>query len=128
MQKSKIRYVYDLELDDHGEILGGEFRSGGSRLEVQPDMVWMLARDQLAWSRSSLQANEGPTIDPNRFEIWDNIAWKYNGRRGNIPKDWFNAHLISAQFKYPANRAWSTIQSPAPLAEMVYYLFDQAKE
>ncbi len=128
LQKTKIRYVYDLELDDQGEILGGEFRSGGSRLEVQPDMVWMLARDQLAWSRSSLQANEGPTIDPNRFEIWGNIAWKYNGRRGNIPKDWFNAHLISAQFKYPASRPWSTVQSPAPLAEMVYYLFDQAKE
>jgi len=47
LQKRKIRYVYDLELDADGEILGGEFRSGADRIEVQPDMVWMLARDQL---------------------------------------------------------------------------------
>jgi hypothetical protein len=126
-QKRRIYYAYDLEMDDQGEILGGQFRSGNEHAEAQPDMIWMLPKYQLAWSRSSMRADEGPTIDRNQIEIWGNIAWKYNARRGVVPKDWFDAHLQSAEFHYPSAEPWSMIDSAAPLAEMVYYLFDQAR-
>ena len=126
-QKKKINYVYDLELNDLGEILGGQFRSTDGGAAKQPDMVWMLAKYQLAWSRSSMNADEGPAIDPKKIEIWGNINWKFKGD-GRIPKDWFSAHLESAKFTLPKNEAWSLINSGAPLAEMVYYLFDQARE
>ncbi len=126
-QKRRIYYAYDLEMDDQGEILGGQFRSGNEHAETQPDMIWMLPKYQLAWSRSSMRADEGPTIDRNQIEIWGNIAWKYNARRGVVPKDWFDAHLQSAEFHYPSAEPWSMIDSAAPLAEMVYYLFDQAR-
>ncbi len=127
LQKRKISYVYDLELDDRGEILGGEFRGGRGEREEQPDMIWMLAKYQLAWSRSSLMANEGSAIDPNRIELWGNVNWRFKGD-GAIPKDWFKAHLVSTEFRYPLNEPWAMIDSGAPLAEMVYYLIDQARE
>jgi hypothetical protein len=126
-QKRKINYVYDLELNDQGDILGGQFSNGdGNGIEKQPDMVWMLSKYQLAWSRSSMNADEGSVISPTKIELWGNIDWKFKGD-GRIPKDWYQAHLESSQFKLPKNEPWSMISAPAPLAEMVYYLFDRAK-
>jgi len=125
--KQKITYVYDIEMNDQGDIVGGQFREGYKRGEPQPDMLWMLAKYQLAWSRSSAQADEGPTIDKNKIEIWGNINWRFKGD-GKIPADWLKAHYESAKLTLPGNQPWAMIQSPAPLAEMVYYLFDQARE
>ena len=126
-QKKKINYIYDIELNAQGEVVGGQFRTGnGKNIDQQPDMLWMLAKYQLAWSRSSVNADEGSTIDPNKTEIWGNINWKFKGD-GNIPKDWYSASLVSAKFTLPKNEPWSMIDSAAPLAEMVYYLIDQAK-
>ena len=128
-----ITYVYDLELDAKGEIVGGQWHDQGRKFlffgkvsEVQPDMLWMLAPNQLAWSRNSAQADEGPAIDPKKMEIWGNIDWKFKGD-GRIPADWYAVHLDSARFKLPSPQPYSTITSAHPLAEMVYYLFDQAK-
>jgi hypothetical protein len=119
-QKTAL-YVYDLELDEQGEIIGGTFYNHN-----EPDMLWMLAPKQLAWSRSSMEADEGPAINPNHFEIWNNIDWNFKGD-GRIPLDWYNASLKSAVFKYPRAEPWAMIDSAAPLAEMVYYLMDRAK-
>lgn len=126
-EKKRIIYAYDLEMTDDGEVLGGQFSTADKRVEKQPDMIWMLARNQLAWSRSSMGADEGPAIDPNKFEIWGNIDWRFKGD-GAIPSDWFNAHKESSRFTLPANEPWAQIDSASPLAEMVYYLFDQARQ
>jgi hypothetical protein len=127
-------YVYALELDPQGQILGGEWQSQGKKFlffgdnaEKQPDMVWMIAPYQLAWSLTSTQADDGPILDPKNFELWGNVDWRFKGD-GRIPTDWFYASQASARFAWPKAEPFSTITSPHPLAEMVYYLFDRARK
>jgi hypothetical protein len=128
-------YIYDLEMTSDGTIVGGQWHRNrkkflffGSDIEAQPDMMWMLAPNQLAWSFDSAKADEGPILDPTNPMIWSNIAWKFKGD-GNIPVDWFNVNREDATyFKWPEAHPYSMIQSAHPLAEMVYYLMDQAKQ
>jgi len=127
-------YVYALEMDPQGQILGGKWQSQGHKFlffgtaaEKQPDMIWMIAPNQLAWSSTSTQADDGPVIDPKNPEIWGNVDWRFKGD-GRIPVDWFNASLKAARFAWPAAAPFSPITSAHPLAEMVYYLMDRARE
>jgi hypothetical protein len=127
-------YVYALELDPEGRILGGEWQSQGKKFlffgdnsEKQPDMLWMIGPHQLAWSLTSIKADEGPTLNPNKMELWGNVDWKFKGD-GRIPTDWFYASKEAARFAWPRAEPFSSITSAHPLAEMVYYLFDRARD
>jgi hypothetical protein len=126
-------YVYALEMDPQGTILAGEWQSQGRKFlffgsngEKQPDMMWMIAPYQLAWSLTSTKADDGPVIDPKKFEIWGNVDWRFQGD-GRIPSDWFYANQGSTRFAWPKAEPYSTITSAHPLAEMVYYLMDRAR-
>jgi hypothetical protein len=127
-------YVYALEMNSQGEVLGGEWQSQGKKFlffgdnsEKQPDMLWMIAPYQLAWSLTSNKADEGPAIDPKKFEIWGNIDWRFKGD-GKIPADWYYANRDAARFAWPKAAPFSMVTSAHPLAEMVYYLMDRARE
>lgn len=128
-----MTYVYALQLDSQGEIVGGEWQSQGGKFlffgdnsEKQPDMVWMIGPNQLAWSLTSTKADEGPAMSSQKMEIWGNIDWKFKGD-GRIPSDWFYASKEAARFAWPRVEPYSAITSAHPLAEMVYYLFDRAR-
>jgi len=117
-------YVYLLEMDSQGQILGGQWQG---KAESQPDMIWMIAPNQLAWSSTSTEADDGMVLDPKNPEIWGNVDWRFKGD-GRIPVDWFNASLKATRFAWPAAAPFSPIVSAHPLAEMVYYLMDRARE
>jgi hypothetical protein len=106
-------YLYDLELDANGNILGGEYRNhksnkrGGifkGKLPDQPGFIWGLPKDVQAWSYGSIDA-EDTIFDANGNQIpaWDG--------RGQMPESWFKAHLKSAEMRQP-------------LAEVVYQLVE----
>src|SRR5207244_4481178 len=57
--KVKVKlFVYDLELDDTGVVVGGEWgnraRENGGKVEYveQPDFIWMAPLNQLPYSRN----------------------------------------------------------------------------
>ena len=149
---SKFRtYVYDLELDEKGEILGGEWgdRSAESDLDSvrysdQPDFIWMAAPGLLPYSEQSIYTVSGIPTDPSNPRPFGNMNWAWNGK-DPLPEDWMRAAKSDEMWRQPVVGALqdvegetspqvmpieardSLMKSAQPLSNIVYYLFDQAR-
>jgi hypothetical protein len=92
-----LNYVYDLELDANGNILGGEWgdRSkenieDGVKYAKQPDFIWMSAPNLLPFSEESVYTVPGTPKDPSNPRPFGNMNWAWNGK-GAMPEDWVRA-------------------------------------
>jgi hypothetical protein len=146
------QYVYDLELDANGNVLGGEWgdrsqEGSGDSIKVkyaeQPDFIWMAAPQNLAYSRMSVFATPGTKIDQSKPRPFGNTQWAWDGK-GALPDDWIRAakkdeewsppavvNLNGADYKtvdVPNEARNATLNSAEPLSHIIYYLFDQARD
>ncbi|NDF15885.1 hypothetical protein EB061_11280 [bacterium] len=142
-------FVYDLELDDSGRILGGEWgdrsRENGERVRYaeQPDFIWMASPDALPFSEQSLYTIAGSRIDPGKEDWFGNTNWAWDGK-SPLPEDWLRAARADATWKppvvgevrdtlrggkevYPREARDSILKSAEPLSTLVFYLFDRAR-
>ena len=144
-------YVYDLEVDRNGKILGGEWgdRSNEDPEESvnyadQPDFIWMSPPGELPYSEESSYVREGVRLDPKNPSIFGNMIWSWNGS-GPLPMDWIRAARKDAAWTPPIPgklirlagedsesvmpvEARDSILKPAqPLSTLVFYLFDRAR-
>ena len=144
-------YSYDLELDEKGNILGGEWgRRADEDAQVavkysnQPDFIWMANTDALPFSEMSAYAIAGQKKDLKNARPFGNMNWSWNGR-GKLPEDWARAAKEDATWYPPAVGEKVTnastgaldilppeakdgiLKSAQPLSHIVYYLFDQAR-
>lgn len=137
-----VEYEYDLELDEQGNIVGGEWgnrtrdrvRRGKVRYAAQPDFIWMGAPNALAYSTMSPYATIGSPRDGSKSRPFGNMDWAYDGK--SLPGDWLAAALKESSWKAPVvdngnnfDEAFgSVLKSAQPLSHLVYYLFDQARD
>lgn len=83
-----VEMFYDLELNRHGDIVGGQWRTtevGAANLlgdRTQPDFFWVITKD---WKKFF---NENTTIS------------KWVDKRRSPPKDWAQASLNAISFEY----------------------------
>ncbi|MBS1958696.1 MAG: hypothetical protein JST80_04410 [Bdellovibrionales bacterium] len=153
--KSK-EYAYDLELDEKGNILGGEW---GDRSEDgiddsedadsdnpvfkvkyadQPDFIWMAPLNKLPTSEMSDYAIAGVKKDLTSARPFGNMEWAWDGK-GKLPEDWINAAKADETWQRPVSvdakdeldstpaAKNSVLKSAQPLSHIVYYLFDKAR-
>ncbi|NDG85190.1 MAG: hypothetical protein EBX52_09170 [Proteobacteria bacterium] len=142
-------FEYDLELDDSGRVLGGEWgdrsRENGERVRYaeQPDFIWMASNDALPFSEQSLYTIAGSRIDPESQDLFGNTNWSWDGK-SPLPEDWLRAARADATWKppvvgevrdtlrggkevYPREARDSILKSAEPLSTLVFYLFDRAR-
>jgi len=143
-------YVYDLELDSKGTILGGEWgdRSDEDGENVnysdQPDFLWMASLNALPYSEQSLYTIMGTWIDPRNPRPFGNMIWAWDGKNA-LPEDWARAAKADEVWMPPVvgvmrnspeeggkqifpREARDSLLKPAqPLSNIIYYLFDQAR-
>lgn len=144
-------YYYDLELDEQGNVLGGEWGVRSSEdIQVavqyakQPDFIWMSNTDALPFSEMSVYATAGTPKDPSNPRPFGNMNWAWNGK-GRLPEDWARAAKADVTWSpppvgekkkdkeagtediYPAEAKDAILKSAQPLSHIVYYLFDQAR-
>jgi len=148
-------YTYDLELDANGNILGGEW---GSRFKEkdqkksiyadQPDFIWMAAPQNLPHSEMSIYTNPGATINSSNPRPFGNTNWAWDGRSA-LPEDWVNAAKKDEMWRAPVvgelrdipgssvkdvfppqakDDDLSKLKAAQPLSDIVFYLFDQARD
>jgi len=120
-------YTYDLELDEDGKILGGEWgdRSNEngekSRYAKQPDFIWMAPLHQLPYSQMSSSTIQGDYLN-NKFE------WAWDGK-STLPEDWIAAAKEDQKWSPPVlNNQYSKLKSAQVLSNIIYKLFEMAKE
>lgn len=142
-------YVYDLELDENFNILGGEWgnrsKENGNRAKYseQPDFIWMAAPQNLPYSEMSIYATAGTVKDASNPRPFGNMNWAWDGKSA-MPEEWLNAAKADATWSapvtgekieatdgsvdvQPAEAKNSILKSAQPLSHIVYYLFDQAR-
>ncbi|MBU6153133.1 MAG: hypothetical protein KGP28_02415 [Bdellovibrionales bacterium] len=144
-------YVYDLELDEKGNILGGEWGDRSQETDLdsvaytdQPDFIWMAPPGLLPYSEQSVFTSLGTPIDPNNPRPFGNMKWAWNGKEP-LPDDWMLAARSDAMWRepipgilvdiegesspqvMPVEARDSLMKSAQPLSNIVYYLFDQAR-
>jgi hypothetical protein len=150
--KDKIKnktYIYDLELDENYNILGGEWGSrakeNGSDVKYseQPDFIWMAAPQNLPYSEMSIYATAGVKKDINNPRPFDNMNWAWDGKSA-LPGDWISAAKadMSWQAPIPGEKIEAAdgsvdvapmeakngvLKSAQPLSHIVYFLFDKAR-
>jgi hypothetical protein len=136
-------YVYDLELDADGNILGGEWgnrsketghvadnddysadsetRDSGILYSKQPDFVWMAPLQERPYSQMALSTVKGRFKDDGSFE------WAWNGRN-EIPEDWLLAAREDQKWEQPVlGDGYSKLKSAQALSNLVYVLFELSK-
>jgi hypothetical protein len=143
-------YVYDLELDQNGTILGGEW---GDRSEEdgetvnyadQPDFLWMASLDSLPYSEESIYTIMGTRINSTNPRPFGNMIWAWDGK-SPLPEDWMRAAKADEVWSppivgvlrespqeggkqiFPREARDSLLKPAQPLSNLVYYLFDQAR-
>ncbi len=143
-------YVYDLELDSDGKVLGGEW---GNRYDEdvqesvlyakQPDFLWMARLGSLPYSEQSLYTVPGRVRNLSNPRPFGNIDWVWDGR-SVLPRDWIRAARADLEWSPPVAgelrktgrgrrdvfplEARDSILKPAqPLSTMIYFLFDRAR-
>ena len=108
-------YTYDLELDQNGTILGGEWgdrskdmvtdENGDTKLmsvyAEQPDFIWMSAPRNLPHSEQSTFTEMGNSIDMSNPRPFGNMNWAWDGK-GPMPSDWIRAAKKDAMWSAPA--------------------------
>lgn len=150
--KDKIKdksFVYDLELDENFNILGGEWGSrsneNGTKVKYddQPDFIWMTAPGALPYSEMSSYAVPGTIKDSSNPRPFGNMNWAWDGK-SSLPSDWLSAAKADLTWSSPvpgfktesedgsvdispAESKNSVLKSAQPLSHIVYYLFDQAR-
>jgi hypothetical protein len=146
-----VTYQYDLELDENGVILGGEWGVRGEEdpavgvnYAKQPDFIWMADTNALPYSEMSVYASAGVLKDASNPRPFGNTQWAWDGK-GKMPEDWIRAAKADATWSapaegtkvknkdtkiedvYPAEAKNAILKSAQPLSHIVYYLFDQAR-
>jgi len=136
-------YVYDLELDEKGNILGGEWgdRSGeGERVGFdkndQPDFIWMAGIGNLPKSEMSFNAYMGTTRDFSNPRPFGNTDWAWDGK-SPMPADWIMAAREDVKWAPPVvaenpnevavDARNSKLKSAQVLSHIVYFLFDKSR-
>jgi hypothetical protein len=142
-------YVYDLELDENYNILGGEWgdrsNENGKKAKYadQPDFIWMAAPRNLPYSEMSTYAFAGTAKDPSNPRPFGNMNWAWDGKSA-LPSDWMSAAIADGTWQapipgkvvsdssgvedvVPATSKNSVLKSAQPLSHIVYFLFDQAR-
>jgi hypothetical protein len=125
-------YVYDLELDREGRVLGGEW---GNRYDEdmdesvlyakQPDFMWMADLEALPYSEQSIYSIPGRRRNRSVTRPFGNMDWAWDGV-SPLPQDWLHAARQDLEWSPP--RIPDPVLKPAqPLSTLVYYLFDQAR-
>ena len=107
-----VTYVYDLELNDSGNIVGGEWYSN-----KHPDFLWAV---------DEYSAQTGPMngIDDFIQETVKNLKLThYNG----TPKSLANINLVKVRGEKTLAQYSSSMEA-APLATVINYLVEQTKE
>ncbi|MDZ4677172.1 MAG: hypothetical protein SGI74_06635 [Oligoflexia bacterium] len=99
-KKKIVNYVYDLEIDAQGNIIGGEWYSN-----IHPDFLWRGPVGKKAMAIGDTQINPAE---------WDGIA--------PIPAGWRGPATISANMKSSKNEP-----NPEPLAAIVEKLIERSK-
>lgn len=148
----KQEYVYDLELDEKGNILGGEWGNRADdvaaaenassdqkpKSDEQPDFIWMASLNVLPYSEMADFANPGLKKDPNNPRPFGNVKWAWDGQSA-MPDDWIAAARSDMTWIKPVSvddkddlestpdAKNSVLKSAQPLSHIVYYLFDQAR-
>ena len=120
-----LEYVYDLELDDAGNVLGGEWgdRSKESTIDgpngtkivkskysAQPDFIWMAAPQNLPHSEMSAFTTMGQVIDPSNPRPFGNMKWNWDGNGQNLPDEWLRAAKADEEWQ----AAIVGVASPVP--------------
>ena len=150
MDKIKDKnYVYDLELDEKGNILGGEWGSRADengykvKYSEQPDFIWMAAPQNLPYSEMSMYATPGTKIDITNPRPFGNMKWAWDGKAA-LPTEWMNAAKADETWQAPdtgesiylddgtedvtpATAKNAVLKSAQPLSHIVYFLFDKAR-
>lgn len=146
-----VEYVYDLELDSNGKILGGEWgdrsKENGERVKYvnQPDFIWMSAPNKLPYSEQSYYAFPGLYKNMSNPRPFGNMEWAWDGV-GPMPEDWVAAAKADQTFMAPEvgkkcfqdydpmKKQWSNsceegavLKSAQPLSHLVYFLIDRAR-
>lgn len=155
--KDKVKekeYVYDLELDENYNIVGGEWGDRSKEALVQyddgtvertndfapdqPDFIWMAERDRLPYSEMSFEAIVGVKKNPSSLRPFANTQWAWDGKSA-LPADWVAAAKMDQSWSAPVAvehrrdiegtpSAWnSQLKSAQPLSHLVYFLFDQSR-
>ena len=143
-------YVYDLELDGNGNILGGEWGNrslDGLGLDgtKQPDFIWMADTTALPYSMSARYVDPGLKKDRNNPRPFGTMNWTWDGK-SPLPQDWVAAAKLDEKTNLstlqvgkvvtddkgnedvvPAAAKGAMLKSATPLSTIVYYLFDQAR-
>jgi hypothetical protein len=129
-----LTYVYDLELDDAGNVLGGEWgdrskedyadRADGTQVmksnySPQPDFIWMAAPQNLPHSEMSAFTSMGQVIDPSNPRPFGNMNWAWDGNGAHLPDEWTRAAVADeawqpATIGVASKIAGSKIQQVAP--------------
>ena len=121
IQKDKT-YVYDLELDENYNILGGEWGTradeDGKKVKYadQPDFIWMAAPNKLPHSEMSdyataelsdadlaLKVKRGEKVvkrDYTNPRPFGNMNWAWDGKSA-LPSDWLNAAKADESWQPP---------------------------
>ena len=158
VQFKEKEYIYDLELDVNGNILGGEWGdrskdmvtddNGDTKLMSvyadQPDFIWMSAPKNLPHSEMANYASMGDSIDPSNPRPFGNTKWAWDGQ-SPMPAEWMMAAKKDAMWQaptvgklknvdgtdqqdvIPAEAKDSAMKSAQPLSNIVYFLFDKAR-
>jgi hypothetical protein len=113
----------------------------------QPDFIWMGAPQNLPHSEMSLYTTIGTPIDASNPRPFGNMNWAWDGDGRHLPADWVRAAKTDEMWQapiigeareipgaanhakevFPAEAKDSTMKSAQPLSNIVFYLFDKAR-
>jgi len=117
----KMMVHYDLELDDLGNIVGGEWRKHLNEDEPtlveyfkygHPDIVWLVPQGLKAWSVGD-------------YDLGD-VTWDEQGRPTNISEDALTAAAVKASLATYQTETHSR-PNPQPLAKVVDLLIERSQ-
>jgi hypothetical protein len=112
----------------------------------QPDFIWMAAPKNLPHSEMSVYTTLGQPIDPSNPRPFGNMQWAWDGDGRHLPDEWvraaqsdemWQAPIIGttsvdptthAKIVSPPEAKDSILKSAQPLSNIVFYLFDQARD
>lgn len=123
-----LKYVYDLELDERGDIVGGQWRD--SDLENHPDFIWYPPKG-ITKSERAILPSAGP-YDSTRLGLTGQYDLDATG-------EWNPSQPVPATWREPARKAAGVSVSildmknvsyneirPMPLGKIVWGLIEQA--
>ena len=112
----------------------------------QPDFIWMAAPQKLPYSEMSVYTTLGQPIDPSNPRPFGNMNWAWDGDGRHLPAEWLRAAKADEQWQapvigqtrdvqnshgpkevYPPEAKDAIMKSAQPLSNIVYYLFDKAR-